>query len=426
MTREPHIIKILAPEGFGQKLTRRGFLQVGGAAAGLTAVLTACGGGSDSGESGGDAPATDGGATEGSAAPGGESGSGVLADFSTVINKSSGNLAMYTWGEYNDPEIVGAQADTALGVSMQVSSYGSNEELISKLEASKGTSGYDIIVPTGPYIPQMIEKGLLEKFDKAKLPNLVNVDAAYLGQAWDPTNDYSVCKDWGSTGYMWNSTIVTEDIKTWADFIKAAQGPASGQVSVLDTAVNLSGMYFFANGIDWNTEDPADLDAAEKFLVEEFAPHLKGFESYPSSKMAEGAYALCMAWNGDARQGYARIEEAGGNPDEWKWALGSPETELWMDNYAIATGAPNIDAAHAWINWILSPEISIQDLQYHGYNNGMKNISGLIDELAPGLPRADMIFFGDDQVKSMKTQKITSAQDRLVEIYNKVKAAAGA
>jgi spermidine/putrescine transport system substrate-binding protein len=426
MTREPHIIKILAPEGFGQKLTRRGFLQVGGAAAGLTAVLAACGGGSDSGESGGDAPATDAAGTTDSAAPGGESGSGVLADFSSVINKSSGNLAMYTWGEYNDPEIVGAQADTALGVSMQVSSYGSNEELISKLEASKGTSGYDIIVPTGPYIPQMIEKGLLEKFDKTKLPNFVNVDPAYLGQAWDPTNDYSVCKDWGSTGYMWNSTIVTEDIKTWADFIKAAQGPASGQVSVLDTAVNLCGMYFFANGIDWNTEDPADLDAAEKFLVEEFAPHLKGFESYPSSKMAEGAYALCMAWNGDARQGYSRIEEAGGNPDEWKWALGSPETELWMDNYAIATGAPNIDAAHAWINWILSPEISIQDLQYHGYNSGIKNISGLIDELAPGLPRADMIFFGDDQVKSMKTQKITSAQDRQVEIYNKVKAAAGA
>jgi spermidine/putrescine transport system substrate-binding protein len=422
MTSErPRTLRILAPEGFGDKLSRRGFLQVGGAALGLGAVLAACGGGSDSAEEGGDAEAPD-----GSAGGDAAGGTGILANYSNVINKSSGNLAMYTWGEYNDPELIGAQAEGALGVSMQVSSYGSNEELIAKLEASKGTSGYDIIVPTGPYIPQMIEKGLLEKFDKSKLPNIANVDGAYLAQAWDPTNDYSVCKNWGSTGYMWNTTIVPDDIVTWADFIKAAQGPASGQVSVLDTAVNLAGMYFFANDIDWNTEEAADLDAAEKFLVEEFAQHIKGFESYPSTKMAEGAYALCMAWNGDARQGYSRIEEAGGNPDEWKWALGSPTTELWMDNYCIAAGAPNVDAAHAWINWILAADISIQDLQYHGYNSGMKEMPALIGELAADLTRGDMIFFGDEQVKTMKTQKITSAQDRLVDIYNKVKAAAGA
>jgi spermidine/putrescine transport system substrate-binding protein len=142
--------------------------------------------------------------------------------------------------------------------------------------------------------------------------------------------------------------------------------------------------------------------------------------------MAEGAYALCMAWNGDARQTYARVEEAGGNPDEWKWALGSPTTELWMDTYCIAEGAPNVDAAHAWINWILSPEVSIQDLQYHGYHSGMKNMPELIGELAPDLTRGDMIFFADDQVKTMNTQRITTAQDRLVDIYNKVKAAAGA
>jgi spermidine/putrescine transport system substrate-binding protein len=417
MTQEHNTIRILAPEGLAQRLSRRGFLQASGAAVGLGAILAACGGG-DEGQ-------TEGGSAD-TAAAGGESGNAALAGYSNVINKSSGNLAMHTWGEYNDPELIGAQAEAALGVSMQVSSYGSNEELIAKLEASKGTSGYDIVVPTGPYIPQMIEKGLLTKFDKSKLPNMGNVDPSYLGQAWDATNDYSVCKNWGSTGFMWNTTVVTEDLKTWADFIKAAQGPASGQVSVLDTAVNLVGMYFFANGIDWNTEDPADLDAAEKFLVEEFAPHLKGFESYPSSKMAEGAYALCMCWNGDGRQGYARIVEAGGNPDEWKWALGAPVTELWMDNYCIAAGAPNPDAAHAWINWILSPEISIQDLEHHGYHSGMKDISKLMSELAPDLTRGDMIFFADDQVKTMETQKITSAQDRLVDIYNKVKAAAGA
>ena len=68
-----------------------------------------------------------------------------------------------------------------------------------------------------------------------------------------------------------------------------------GQVSILDTAPNLCGMYFWANGINWTTEDPADLDACEAFLVDEFAQHIKGFDSYPSTAIAEvaGKRILC-------------------------------------------------------------------------------------------------------------------------------------
>ena len=70
-----------------------------------------------------------------------------------------------------------------------------------------------------------------------------------------------------------------------------------------------------------------------------------------------------------------------------------------MDNYCIAAGAPNPDAAHAWINWILIPEVSIKDLDYHGYNSGMKNMGQLLTELKPDLKYGDMIFFKDEQVE---------------------------
>jgi spermidine/putrescine transport system substrate-binding protein len=95
-----------------------------------------------------------------------------------------------------------------------------------------------------------------------------------------------------------------------------------------------------------------------------------------------------------------------------------------MDTYCIAAGAPNVEGAHAWINWLLTPEISIKDLNYHGYHSGMKQIDNLIAELLPELVRADMIFFTDDQVKTMETGAVNSAQDRLIEIFDKVKAKA--
>ena len=74
---------------------------------------------------------------------------------------------------------------------------------------------------------------------------------------------------------------------------------------------------------------------------------------------------------------------------------------------------------------MLTPEISIKDLNYHGYNSGMKTIDKLIAQLVPDLARPDMIFFSDEQVKSMHTEVINSAHQRKVDIYSKVKAKAG-
>jgi len=410
MTKPNEPMRMLAPTSFRQALSRRALFQIGGAAAGLAVIAAACGDDSSS-------PAT----TGGSGGTGG--GSDLLSQYSNVVNKGSGQLAMFTWGDYNDPELIGALAESSLGVTMKVDYYPSNEDLITKLSAANGNSGFDIVVPTGAYIPQMVQKGLLQKFDLSKLPNMANVDPLYMGRDWDPGNEYSVCKDWGTTGWFYNKTVIKKELKTWNDFFDATAGEGSGRTSWLDTAPNVCGPYFWANGINWTTEKKEDLDAAEEFLVG-MAKHVKAFDSYPSSALAEGAYDLSMAWNGDARQAYFRIADAGGNPDDWVWGLGAPATELWQDNYCIPTGAPNVESAHAWINWLLTPEISIKDLQYHGYHSGMKQIDKLIAELAPDLQRADMIFFSDDQVKTMQTGAVNSAQDRQVAILDKVKAAA--
>jgi spermidine/putrescine transport system substrate-binding protein len=410
MTQE---LRILAPDSFREKLNRRAFIKAGTATAGMAVVLMACGS-SDS------APDT-------TAAAGGDGAKLASGDWSRVINKGSGTLAMYTWGDYDDPELIGALAESNLDVKMKVDYFGSNEDLITKLSAGGGkSSGFDIVVPTGPYIVQMVEKGLIQKFDKSLIPNMVNVDPAFLGQAWDKNNEYSVCKNWGCTGFFYDTTKIKKELNTWQDFLEACMGEASGQCSLIDAAPNFAGAYFWANGIDWNTEDKASLDAAEKFLVDELAPHIKAFDSYPSTKLAEGAYSLSQAWNGDARQAYFRIKDAGGTPENWRWVLGGPDTELFMDTFCIAAGAPNAEAAHAWINWILIPENSIQDLEYHGYHTGMKDMEKLISELAPDLVKGEIIFFSAEEVKTMHTQVLNTSIDRLVDILNKAKSKAGA
>ena len=404
-------VRILAPTSFGRQLSRRSLLQMGTGAAGLGVILAACGS-TSKGEPGsaattvaGAAPATDAPTTEGEA-PG----------------KASGTVSLYTWGDYHAPDLIDGAPD-ALGVSMNVQFYASNEELIAKLEATKGNSGYDLVVPTGPYLPQLISKELLLKLDRSRLSNWSKIDPSYLGKSWDPTNDYAVPRDWGSTGFLYDTSKINRELKDWKDFLDATSNEFKGDVSWLDTSDNVLGPYFWANGISWNTEKAADLDAAEKALVA-LAPNIKAFDSYPSSKIAEGAYGLSAAWNGDARQAFVRIKDAGGDPEPWKWVLGGPTTEIWMDHYAIPADAKNVDGAYAWIDSMLTPENAFTDLSYIGYNMTVAGTQPMAE--AAKLERLDMIYFTPEQLKTMEEGIVNTAQDRKVDIFNKVKAAAGA
>src|SRR5690606_26949716 len=179
-----------------RELSRRGFLAVAGGV-GTTMMLAAC-----TTPGGSPAPVATGGELENA-------------------------LSIYTWGDYDDPGVL-ENFTAELGPRITLDSYGSNEEMIAKLVAAKGTSGYDIIIPTGVFIPQLVENGLLYKLNRDLIPNIEHVDPAYLGRVWDPKNEYSICKAWGTTGFVYDKTVITRELKTWNDFFDAAKNEASG------------------------------------------------------------------------------------------------------------------------------------------------------------------------------------------------------
>lgn len=396
MSEQDEGLKILASPSAAQRISRRAFM--GGMA--VTAfsgsiLLSACGKTSGGGAS----PAA--GGSSGAASP-------VLED----------QLNFFHWAAYDDPKLF-KRFTQEMGPATQIDTYASNEEALSKLTAAAGSAGYDIVVPTGPYIPLFVQNNLLQELDLSKIPNFENLDPRFTNQPWDPGNKYSVTKDWGTVGWIVDKSQISRPINTWSDFIDVATNEASGNVSLLDAPNEVYGMYFWANGIDWNTTDQADLDAYENWVVNEMAPHVKAFDSYPGYQFAQGKYALSHVWNGDARQGFNSFKD----PSRYAWGVGAPDTELWMDNWTIVAGAPHPEAAYAWINFILDPANSLQDLAFHGYNTGITGIEQAAKDA--GFPFLDMVFFTDDQLATMHAQEITSAFDREVEIFQKAKAAAG-
>jgi spermidine/putrescine transport system substrate-binding protein len=390
-------IRILADQaavpGVLKTLSRRNFLVTASVAAAGGALLSACGS-SGTGKSSTAAAAT----------------GGPLED----------TVSMYSWGEYDAPEVLDAFTREK-GPKLIVDAFGSNEELIAKLTAAHGTGGYDVVVPSSIYVPEMVHNGLLMKLNKDLIPNLSNMNPSDLGLKSDPNNDYSICKAKGSTGFVYDTTVIKRDLRTWNDFLDAATHEASRKTTVLDDPALLAGPYFWANGIDWTTTNPADLDAAENYLVNTLAPHIVAFESSPGlSVIPQSTAALMQAWNGDARQGLLGSKQ----PEKWKWVLGAPVTEKFMDTWAISSTAPHPEAAHAFLNFVLEPKNELASAIYHGHDTGSK---GLVQQARDaGFKLPEMAFFTPEQEKTMAEGAVNEATARLVDIYNKTKAAAGA
>ena len=380
-------VKLLAPLALSRELSRRS-LFAGAAAAGLLG-LAACG-----------TPRT-------------------VADSPEPDGSLESKVNLYSWGDYDPPEAIAAFTD-ATGATVQVDSFGSNEELISKLAASRGTSGYDIVVPTGLMIPQMVEHSLLQPLRKELLPNFSNMDPNFTDQVWDPGNKHSVCKAWGTTGYVYDTTKIKTKMTSWQDFLDVAMGQASGRTALLEDPWEVCSIALAAQGADLNTTSEKELDACEKVVVDQLAEHIRAYFGSASTGMVQGGFMLMQSYNGDARQGMLETE----NPDQWKFVYPTPSANLWMDNWCIATGAPHPDAAHALINHMISPAVAFEQMDYIGYPVGTKGLAeAAADE---GLELPELIFPAQEVLDRLTASEMNEAQQRRVEIFSNAQARSGA
>ena len=215
--------------------------------------------------------------------------------------------------------------------------------------------------------------------------------------------------------------MIKRPLTSWADFLDAAQKEASKNVAVLEDPWEVTSMYFASHGIDPNTEKKADLDAAEKYLVETLAPHIKAFNSTAvTSGIPEGTFALIQAFNGDARQGLLATDTI---PKNWKFVYPTPTANLWMDTWAIAKGAQHPDAAYAFIDYMLQTDVSYREVDYIGYSTGVKGLKEKAAAEDFALP--ELVFPSAEVIARLTPAELNSSAERLVSIVNRMMAKAG-
>ncbi|MEQ9038968.1 MAG: spermidine/putrescine ABC transporter substrate-binding protein [Silicimonas sp.] len=268
-------------------------------------------------------------------------------------------VILATWPNYHDQANFDAFTD-ATGAAVQVNVFGSNEEMLAKLQA--GGSGWDVFVPTNYTITTYVGEDLIEPLDVSKLSN-------YDAGAFDPRFSdagsvdgtlYAVPKNWGTTGFAVNTAHDGGNaLTTWKDFFDRTMDDFSGRTMVHDYQLTTIGNALKYFGYSFNSVDPAELADAEKLLID-VKPHLFAISSDYQPAMRSGDAWMTICWTGDGKQLNADIPEIA-------YVLGREGGELWSDYYAIPKGAPHRDAAYALINHMLSPEVNAREVLAHGY-----------------------------------------------------------
>jgi len=275
----------------------------------------------------------------------------------TLAGEIEDELVVYNWAFYLNPRSIKA-FEEEFGIKVRANDfYESNEEMIAKLRG--GAAGYDLIAPTGSYIPAMAEEGLLMPLDLSRIPNLTNVSDRFIGFPWDPENRYHVPKDWGTTGIGYLTKFVKEDVTTWEQFFGLGE-TYSGRYTVLDSQYEVIGAALKRLGHSYNSDSEAEVDEALDVLIP-FKPHIAQITSSQYRQMMSRAETyLALGWNGDF---FYVIEDQ----PSVKYVIPEEGTEYWIDVWSIPADAPHPVAAHEFMNWILTPENQGRESGYTYY-----------------------------------------------------------
>ena len=287
-------------------------------------------------------------------------------------------VRVYNWSDYIDESLL-TKFEEETGIKLIYDVFDSNELLETKMLA--GGSGYDIVVPTGDFLERQIIAGAFQPLDYSKLPNAENLWDVIKDRTavHDPNNAHAINYMWGTTGLAVNTGKVTE--------LLGEDAPINSLALVFDPAnmekLGVCGVHFLDApneivpaalaylGLDPNSRDADELQQAGD-VIAAVRPYITKFHSSEYiNALANGEICVALGWSGDGLQARDRAAEAG-NGVEIVYSAPVEGALIWFDMMAIPADAPNPEAAHTFLNFIMDARNMAAASNYVFYANGNK------------------------------------------------------
>jgi putrescine transport system substrate-binding protein len=282
---------------------------------------------------------------------------------------------IYNWSNYIDPKMLDLFT-TESGIKVVYDTYDTNELVETKLLAGK--SGYDVVVPSGPFLQRLIKAGVFQKFDKAKLPNLKHMWPEIMQRlaVYDPGNQYAVNYMWGTTGLGLNVAKVKEKLgetplNTWDIVLR---GDVAGKlkgcgIHVLDAPEDVFPGVLKYLGLNPDSKNQGDLQKAADALMRVRGNVQKFHSSEYINALANGDICVAVGYSGDVVQARGRAEEAK-NGVEISYVIPKEGALMWFDSFAIPADAKNLAEAYAFIDFMMRPDVAAANSNFVAYASG--------------------------------------------------------
>jgi spermidine/putrescine transport system substrate-binding protein len=272
---------------------------------------------------------------------------------------AAGELHIYNWGNYTNPEMI-KKFEAANDVKVTLDSYDSNETMLAKVE--QGGSGYDVVVPGDYMIAIMLKKDLLEKVMPNQMSNFKNMDPKWVDVYWDKGRNYSVPYQWGTTSFQVDTTVYKGDINTLKliyDPPKELQGRIN-MLNDMNDVINAGLRYLDYPRCNSNKAQLKELNA----LLLSAKKHWRTMDYSTIEKLTSKDVDLSQNWNGAAMRARAQRPEL-------EYAYPKEGFTGWMDNVAVLKGAPNVENAKLFMNFMMDPENAAMTSNFARYANGV-------------------------------------------------------
>ncbi|MDF1715448.1 MAG: extracellular solute-binding protein [Antarcticimicrobium sp.] len=318
------------------------------------------------------------------------------------LAQAEGKLNIYNWGNYTNPKMIEA-FEAKYDIDVTLDGYDSNETMLAKVK--EGNSGYDIVVPGDYMVAIMIEEGLLAETNPNAMENFGNVDPKWVDVYWDPGRKYSVPYQWGTTSFTVDTEVFKGDIHT-LKLLFEPPAELQGRINMLNDMNDVinAGLRY----LDYPrcNSDPEQLKAVMELLVNAKA-HWRTMDYATIEKLTSRDVDLSQNWNGAAMR--ARADRP-----TLSYAYPKEGFTGWMDNVAVLRGAPNMENAKLFLNFMMEPENAALTSNFARYANGIK---GSEEFMEPEMLSAPEIVMPAD---APAPDFVPPCSQEVVDLYNKI------
>jgi spermidine/putrescine transport system substrate-binding protein len=256
-------------------------------------------------------------------------------------------LVVSNWDEYM-PEDLPDTFKSKFGVPVTLNHHATNEEIVAKLTAG-GDSGIDVAFVSGQFAQALAEQGLLEPIHTELIPNLKNLYPEATQLSYDKGNKISVPYTWGTTGLCYREDLTGYTPDSWNDLLDP-KPEIKGKTTMLATERWLMLPAQKMLGFSANTKDSSEMSKVKELLQKTKKTLLAYDDTTFYTRLVSGEAALVEAWDGWCNYGIA-------DDARIKFVIPKEGSDLWADTMVILKTSKNKEAAHAFINYILEPDV---------------------------------------------------------------------